>query len=142
MPASPETSTTWPSPSFAFDQRRRRSSSSSSRPTSSVNSLPCIASKRLATELARSAAHALICPAMPLRSFCPNLEELAEKPASALGDDDRIRLGDALQARRKVWGFTHDPTFLGLPGGDEIADHHQPGRYANADLQRLLDAQL
>jgi len=78
---------------------------------------------------------------MPLRSFCPNLEELAEKPASALGDDDRIRLGDALQARRKVWGFTHDPAFLGLPGADEIADHHQPGRYANADLQRLLDAQ-
>ena len=38
MPASPERSTTWPSPVFAFDQRRSSSSSSSSRPTSSVRS--------------------------------------------------------------------------------------------------------
>jgi hypothetical protein len=32
MPGSPDSSTTWPSPAFAFDQRRSSKSSSSSRP--------------------------------------------------------------------------------------------------------------
>ena len=70
------------------------------------------------------------------------LEEVAEKPAGALGDNDRIRLGDALQARRKVWGFTHDPAFLRLPGADDVADHDHAGRDADAHLERFLDGQL
>ena len=36
IPASPDSSTTWPSPVLALAQRRRSSSSSSSRPTSAV----------------------------------------------------------------------------------------------------------
>ena len=71
MPASPESSTTWPSPLFAFDQRRSSKSNSSSRPTSAVRPLACSASKRLSAELGRSAAQARAGPAMPLRSFAP-----------------------------------------------------------------------
>jgi hypothetical protein len=36
IPASPDSSTTWPSPVLALAQRRNSSSSSSSRPTSAV----------------------------------------------------------------------------------------------------------
>jgi len=56
---------------FAFDHRRSSSSSSSSRPTSSVNPLPCRASKRLSTALGRSAAQARTGSAIPLRSLAP-----------------------------------------------------------------------
>jgi hypothetical protein len=35
----------------------------------------------------------------------PKLEQIAKKPSRALGDDDRVRLGDALQARREIRRF-------------------------------------
>jgi hypothetical protein len=69
IPASPATSTTWPSPVFALDQRRTSNSASSSRPTREVSPVACIASKRLSTELTRSAAQARVGPAMPLTSL-------------------------------------------------------------------------
>ena len=99
MPASPERSTTWPSPVFAFDQRRSRSSSSSSRPTSSVTPLACRASKRLSTEAGRNAAQARTRPPMPLRSCAPRSSRSNRLPSSlprALSDDDRVRLGNRL----------------------------------------------
>jgi hypothetical protein len=71
MPASPDNSTAWPSPLFAFDQRRSKISSSSSRPTSSVNPLACRASKRLSTEAGRKTLHARTCPPKPFRSCVP-----------------------------------------------------------------------
>ena len=71
MPASPERSTTWPSPFFALAQRRSSSSDFSSRPTRAVRPLACSASKQLSTELARSAAQMCTDPAMPLNSFAP-----------------------------------------------------------------------
>jgi hypothetical protein len=71
IPASPDSSTTWPSPDFALNQRRSSSSDSFSRPTSAVMPLARSASKRLSTELARSAAQARTGTAMPLRSLPP-----------------------------------------------------------------------
>ncbi len=82
MPASPDSSTTWPSPVFAFVQRLMSSSSSSSRPTSAVRTPGCIASKRLATELARGTANALTGPAIPLRSFGPRSRSSKRVPTS------------------------------------------------------------
>ena len=67
--ASPESNTTWPSPVFAFDHRRISNSTSSSRPTRTVRSSVCSASKRPSAELPHSAAQARIGPEMPLRSF-------------------------------------------------------------------------
>jgi hypothetical protein len=82
IPASPESSTTWPSPLFALDQRRRSNSSSSSRPTSAVRPAVCSASKRLATELARSAAQARTGLAIPLKSFAPRSSSSNRLPRS------------------------------------------------------------
>ena len=77
--------------------------------------------------------------AMPLRSLAPRsckLEEIAEKSSCALGDDDRVRLGDPLQARRKVRCLADDAALLRLPGSDQVADHDQPSRNADAGLKR------
>ena len=138
IPASPESNTTWPSPVFAFDQRRSSNSSSSSRPTSSVNPLACRASKRLSTELGRNAAQARTGPLMPLRSLCAEvlkLEEIAEELSRTLGDDHRVRLGDALQSCCEVRRLADDAALLRLPRSDQIADHDQPGGNAHAGLQ-------
>ena len=78
---------------------------------------------------------------MPLRSFAPRsckLEEIAEKPSRALGDDDRVRLGDALQARREVRRLADDAALLRLARSDQVADHDQPGGNADAGLQRSV----
>ena len=76
-----------------------------------------------------------------LEVFCPEvleLEEVAEKFARALGDDHHVRFGDALQARRKIRRLTDDAAFLRLSRSDNIADHDQPGRDADAALQRSV----
>jgi hypothetical protein len=64
------------------------------------------------------------------------LKQIAEKPSRALGDDDHIRLGDALQARREVRRFTNDAALLRVPRSDQIAHDDQPGRNADTGLQR------
>ena len=70
MPASPDSSTTPPSPPFARAQHRRIRSSSSSRPTSSTGPVRN-ASKRLSTTLARTASQAGTGPAIPLSPLEP-----------------------------------------------------------------------
>ena len=82
IPASPDSSTTWPSPVLALAQRRKSSSSSSSRPTSAVRPPACIASKRLSTELARSTAKVRTGPAIPLSSFGPRSRSSKRLPSS------------------------------------------------------------
>ena len=42
------------------------------------------------------------------------LEEAAEKPSRAFGDDDHVRLGKALQARRKIWRLADHAALLRL----------------------------
>ena len=64
------------------------------------------------------------------------LEEIAEKLSRALGDDDRVRLGNPLQTRRKVWRLADDAAFLRLARSDQIADYDQPGGNADTGLQR------
>ena len=76
---------------------------------------------------------------MPLRSFGSEvlqLEQIAEKLSRALGDDDRVRLGDPLQARREVRRLADDAALLRLTRSDQVADDDQPGRNADAGLQR------
>ena len=51
-------------------------------------------------------------------------------------DDDHVRLGDPLQARREVRRLADDAALLRLPRSDQVADHDQPGRNADAGLQR------
>jgi Fumarylacetoacetate (FAA) hydrolase family len=66
------------------------------------------------------------------------LEQTAKKPSRALGDDDHVRLGDALQARREVRRFTNDAALLRLPRSDQVADDDQPGRNADTSLQQSV----
>jgi hypothetical protein len=47
-----------------------------------------------------------------------------------------------MQACCEVRRLAHDPTFLGLPRADEIANYDKAGRHADAHLERLLDLQL
>ena len=55
------------------------------------------------------------------------LEEIADQPARACGDDDRVRLGQGLQAGGEVRRFADDRLFLRRAFADQIADDDQPG---------------
>ena len=139
MPASPESSTTWPSPVFALDQRRSSSSNSSSRPTRAVRPVVCSASKRLSTELARSAAQARAGPAMPLRSLAPRSLSSNRLPSSLRVPSAMTTMfgsAIALQARREVRRLADDAALLRLSRSDEVADHDKPGGDADTHLQR------
>ena len=75
---------------------------------------------------------------MPLRSLCPEVlqpEEIAEKSSRAFGDDDHVRLGDALQARCKVRRLADNAALLRLPRSDQVANHDQPGCNSDPGLQ-------
>ena len=63
-------------------------------------------------------------------------EKVAKKFSCGLGNDHGIRLGDSLQARRKVWRLSDDAALLRLSRSDQIANHDQPGRNPDTGLQR------
>ena len=64
------------------------------------------------------------------------LEEIADQPARARGDDDRVRLGQGLQTGGEVRCFADDRLFLRRSFANQIADDHQPG----GDRRRALAA--
>src|ERR1700730_7019566 len=63
------------------------------------------------------------------------LEEIAEKSARAVANDNHVRLGDALQARRKVRRLANDGSLLRIPRADELTDDHNPGCNSDTGLQ-------
>ena len=63
------------------------------------------------------------------------LEEIADQPARARGDDDRVRLGQGLQPGGEVRRFADDRLLLRRAFADQIADDHQPGGDPDARLQ-------
>src|SRR5215813_4515932 len=139
MPASPEISTTRPSPLFARDQRRNSSSVSSSRPTRAVRPLGCSASKRLSTVLARSATQARTGSAMPLRSLAPRSLSSKRLPRSLrVASAMTTVFGSAISCRRAArFGVSPTmPQFLSIARFNQIADNGQPRGNANTGLQR------
>src|SRR3954452_24265877 len=139
MPASPDRSTTWPSPLFALAQRRSSSSYSSSRPTRAVRPLACRASKRLSTELARSAAQTCTDSGMPLSSLAPRSWSSKILPRSLrVLSAITTMFGSAspLQTRREVGRLADDATLLRGRRSDQVADHNEAGRNADSGLQR------
>ena len=138
MPGSPEISTTWPSPALARAQRRNSRSISSSRPTSR-------AQRRSAQRLepARDGARTQHLPGRHRPGDALHLdgaeiavlEEIADQPARARGDDDRVRLGQGLQPGGEVRRLTDDRLFLRRAFADQIADDHQPGGDPDARLE-------
>ena len=71
-----------------------------------------------------------------LRPEVLKLEQIAEQPARALGDDDHVRFGDRLQPRREIRRLADDAALLRLPRSDEVADDDQPGRDPDPHAQR------
>jgi len=65
----------------------------------------------------------------------PEFEQIAEQPSRAVGNDDRVRLGQRLQTRRQVRRVADDRLLLGGTAADQIADHDKPGRNADTHLQ-------
>jgi hypothetical protein len=63
------------------------------------------------------------------------LEQVAEELSRALRNDHAVGLRDALQARCKVRGLPYDCLLLRRARSDQIADHDQSGRNADADLE-------
>jgi hypothetical protein len=73
----------------------------------------------------------------PLDFLCPEvpqLEEIAEQLSRGLSNDNRVRLGDALKARREVRRLADNIVLLRLAGPDKISDHHQAGGNSNPHL--------
>jgi hypothetical protein len=52
------------------------------------------------------------------------VEEIADQPARARGDDDRVRFGQGLQTGGEVRRFTDDRSFLRRSCANQIADDH------------------
>ena len=100
IPGSPESSTTWPSPSRACCQRSSRSATSCSRPTSGVRPV-ARASKRLPTARSPSTRHAPTASAKPLSDCGPRSSSSNAVPSSRrvdVGDHDAA--GRAMACRR------------------------------------------
>src|SRR5215471_15735311 len=51
------------------------------------------------------------------------LEQATDQFSRARRNDNCARLGQGLEPGGEVGRLTHDPTFLGLPGADEIANY-------------------
>ena len=100
--------------------------------------MPRNASKRLSTALGRSTCQAGTGSVEALDldgAEIAVLEEIADQPARALGDDDRVRLGQGLQPGGEVGRLADDALLLRRAFADQIADDHQPGGDADARLQ-------
>ena len=55
------------------------------------------------------------------------LEEIAEEPPRARRDHHGVRLGNRLQACRKVGGLADNAALLCFAAADQVTDDHRPG---------------
>ena len=141
MPGSPDSSTTWPSPSCARFQRSSNRPSSCSRPTKPVSRPLRTASKRPSDADTPSTAQASTGSARPLTSCRPSaaqLEQIADQPAGGRSNDHGPRLGQSPAAAPPGSASRRPPPAPAkAPSPIEIADHDEPGGDADAHLQRL-----
>src|SRR5208282_6762758 len=141
MPASPEMSATWASPSLTSRQRSRSSASSSARPTKGCQALR---PRRLeAADVLRLAknrpdGNRRVKAFQGSRSKRLQLERAAQEPARGLRDHNGARPGQRLQARRQIGRFADDGLFLRGAPSDKIADHDDSGGDADADIEIFI----
>jgi len=138
MPGSPETSTICPSPAFARCHRRTNRSISSPRPTSGVSAVTRNASNRLSTALGCNTCQAGTASVSPLTidgAEIAVLEEIADQPARARGDHDRVRPGQRLKTGGEIGCLADNRLLLRRAFADQVADDHEPGGDADARLQ-------
>ena len=72
-----------------------------------------------------------------LRPKIRALEQRADLPPCALGDDERARLGHRLQAGGDVRGLADNPTLLRGARADQVADHNEAASNAEAHVHWL-----
>jgi hypothetical protein len=70
------------------------------------------------------------------------IEQIAEKFARALRDDDHVRFGDALQTRGNIRGLTDNRLLLSGTRSDQVANDDQAGGNTHSRLQRSIGLQL
>ena len=141
MPGSPESSTTWPSPSCAWRQRRRSRKISSSRPTSGVRPAGLA---RL--EAPFGAARARDPPGRkwlgealePLGTEVVELEQAADQAPRRRADHDRAGRGQRLEPRREVRHFADHDLLLRRAGADQLADDDEAGRDPDPGGERAV----
>src|SRR5262249_48984935 len=141
IPGSPEISTICPSPFQASRWRPSRKSSSSSRPMRSVRPAARTASKRLSESDTPSTAHAATGSAI-VPAEVAQTKQIAEQPTRGGGRDDRPGLGQCLKAGREVRRLPDHGVLPQRALAAKVADHHQPGRDANANRERFRGARL
>ena len=123
---------------FCPVHRRSSSSISSSRPTSGVRPRAQRLEPAERPVLRQHAPGALRLgePLERLRAEIGKLEQFAPiKLSRALGDDDGVRLRQCLQPGGEIGRFADDRLLLRRARADQIADHHQPGRDSDPQLQ-------
>ena len=55
----------------------------------------------------------------------PSQRQVTDEPASALCNEDAVRLRNTLQARRKVRGLAYDGLLLRSAGPNQVADDYK-----------------
>ena len=64
----------------------------------------------------------------------PKVEQIAKELTGTFSNHDAVRLCNALQARRKVWGLADDGLLLSRTRPNQIADYDQSGGNAHTGL--------
>ena len=128
MPASPCSSTAWPSPSIAFSHRLVRKPSSVSRPISGVKNCPLLASK--AVGRSAGAQHPIdrnrCADALEhLRAKRLNLEEALHEAQRRLAHDQATRRCQALQTCGNIGRFANDAVTKALLANSQFTDDNR-----------------
>ena len=98
----------------------------------------CSASKRLSTEAGPQRRPGTHRTADALEVLCAEVfkfEQVAQELAGAFGNHDAVRFCKALQTRGEVRRLAHNAALLGLSRSNQVANHDQTRRNANARLQ-------
>ena len=128
IPASPESRTTCPSPSFALDQRRSSSCVSSSLPTrltgrcrETPQSFPRGSRPQRSPDL-----HGAWNTLQILKTKVLQLEQIADQSSRGCRDHNHVWFGKTLQSCGEVGCLANYSPFLRLSRSDEIADDNYP----------------
>ena len=139
MPASPDSSTTWPSPSVASRHRSMSSATSCSRPTKGVIVSDRDASNLLRFSDSRKTIHAGTESGKALQDLWPQRPEFksfAEQPPRRRGNHDAGRFCQGLQPSGQIWRFADDAALSRLAFAHHFTNNDRASRDADAHVQR------
>ena len=130
IPASPTSSTPWPSPLLAWLQRSSSSASSWSRPTIGSKAAPLLRLEAAAGSTFaehRERRHRHRQAFQRLRCQRRQLERSTHQLPRGLGDHHLARFGERLQPGREIGRLADHRLLLCHALADQLTDHDQPG---------------